>query len=72
MAAERWLLWWWLSVVVMVNEGWRRVAWWGGVHVRFLGFGHTLMVLVTVVVALDIIALTLPRYNSRSSSDSVD
>lgn len=47
----------------MVNVGERSVAWCGGVHVRFLGLGHTFMVLVES-------AFTIKDGHSNSSSNS--
>lgn len=46
MAAERWLFWCEVVVVVMMNVGERSVVWCGGVHVRFVGLGHTLIEVV--------------------------
>lgn len=52
----------------MVNEGERRVAWWGGSQVKFLGLGHTLRVGGVVV---DCAVWELVR-DRRRRSDNVD
>lgn len=60
-AAERCLL-WWGAEVVMVNVEAMRVAWYGGAHVRFLGFGHTLMIVVECAL------FTVIRHDNMKSS----
>ena len=62
MAAERCLLWWGVVVVMMVNVEAMRVAWYGGAHVRFLGFGHTLMIVVECAL------FTVIRHDNMKSS----
>src|SRR4051812_504286 len=53
MAAERGLF-WCEGVVGMGNVGERRVVWCGGVHVRLVGLGHTLIVVV-IDSAIDVV-----------------
>jgi len=47
----------------MVKEEDRRVVWYGGDHVRFLGLGHTLMLLVDASALL----FNLKHEKSKSS-----
>ena len=60
-AAERCLL-WWGAEVVMVNVEAMRVAWYGGAHVRFLGFGHKLIMVVECAL------FTVIRHDNMKSS----
>lgn len=55
--------------MVIVNVGERSVVWCGEVHVRFLGLGHTLM--VVIVSAFKVVEYGRNRNRNNSSGNMI-